>query len=82
MLTPRFDDVFIFDFFSDSPADEKTWRVVSGCLGEPEHRPSGEEEAAELAAPRPEPFDMRKHSLLCDELKMLYTAQGLESLIT
>ena len=29
----EFDDVFIFDFFEDSPADERTWRVVTGCDG-------------------------------------------------
>ena len=27
----EFDDVFLFNFFADSPADERTWRVITGA---------------------------------------------------
>lgn len=74
----EFDDVFIFNFFADSPADEKTWNVVtdhwqqsSGSQADASH---GEEENTLLTPPRPVTFDPKKHALLNDELKMLYTA--------
>ena len=28
----QFDDVFIYDFFADSPSEERTWRVVTSCF--------------------------------------------------
>ena len=81
----EFDDVFIFDFFEDSPADERTWRVVTGCDGSGTAAAGGsgggdatDEEAAWAAqiggAPRAEAFDRQRHALLNEELKMLYTA--------
>ena len=82
----EFDDVFVVDFFEDSPADERTWRVVTGCW---EARPTPAEAAAgahasaahqavqdgaALGFDRPtrgaEPFDAVRHSLLNEELKM------------
>ena len=70
----EFDDVFIFDFFEDSPADERTARVQS-----PAARGSGaaaaraargdatDDEAAWAAhevrgAPRAEAFDRQRHA--------------------
>ena len=77
----EFDDVFIFDFFEDSPADERTWRVVTGCDGSGTAAATGggggdatDEEAAWAAqiggAPRAEAFDRQRHALLNEELKM------------
>ena len=43
----EFDDVFVVDFFEDSPADERTWRVVTGCW---EARPTSTEAGAPPAA--------------------------------
>ena len=84
----EFDDVFIFDFFADSPADARTWRVVTACHEEELARNGqagrvvsggssvvgGAVGVEGEAAPRAEHFDARKHSLLNEELKMLYTA--------
>ena len=101
----EFDDVFLFNFFADSPADERTWRVITSswaksrdesstdtaATARERERASGRErcserasaadvadeaEGAELSieAPRPESFDRQRHSLLNEELKMLYTA--------
>ena len=105
----EFDDVFLFNFFADSPADERTWRVITSswarsrdesstsCLKRSRDESStdtaaaarercserasaaevaDEAEGAELSieAPRPESFDRQRHSLLNEELKMLYTA--------
>jgi len=44
----EFDDVFVVDFFEDSPADERTWRVVTGCW---EARPAPAEAGAGGAPP-------------------------------
>ena len=103
----EFDDVFLFNFFADSPADERTWRVITGtwqkqqaaakeaeareAAGRPpsalpadrtvrasegeEGRECGDDEKElTIDAPRPEAFDRQRHSLLNEELKMLYTA--------
>ena len=99
----EFDDVFLFNFFADSPADERTWRVLTsvrsngskeGSGGQAGHEtgsshrtaphkkadPNAADAATDadaeltIQAPRPEPFDRQKHSLLNEELKMLYTA--------
>ena len=93
----EFDEVFIFDFFNDSPADEKTWRVLTGCIaneaasrGAPRQGSGGggappagtgkedarADPAASLPIPMPRPVEFNKaiHSLLNEELKMLYTA--------
>ena len=72
----EFDDVFIFDFFSDSPADERTWRVVTGCLDRKLSSASGSGDGSGSGGGgrAAEPFDAAKHSLLNEELKMFYTA--------
>ena len=82
----EFDDVFLYNFFTDSPADERTWRVVTGLwerdlavAGQAQDtgraaRASHDEPELTMAAPRPETFDRQRHSLLNEELKMLYTA--------
>eukprot|EP00965_Chrysotila_dentata_P071131 2350722-Pleurochrysis_carterae.AAC.1 len=64
----EFDDVFIFDFFADSPADEKTWRVVTSILLQQQEASMqsevhGEKQAIAKTAPRAEAFDKQKHSL-------------------
>lgn len=71
----EFDEVFIFDFFADSPADEKTWRVITSCLAR--DSPGSnllEDSSIPIPAPRPVTFNKDAHSLLNEELKMLYTA--------
>ena len=95
----EFDDVFLFNFFADSPADDRTWRVITSSWARSRDESStdtaaaarerercgerasvaevaDEAEGAELSieAPRPESFDRQRHSLLNEELKMLYTA--------
>lgn len=92
----EFDEVFVFDFFADSPADEKTWRVITSCLErqqrEMQRQPrgsnsddtgdarlsrtsdDGEARTEMLQAPRAVDFNKGAHSLLNEELKMLYTA--------
>ena len=80
----EFDEVFIFDFFADSPADEKTWRVITSCLQQQQHQAGtstgaeavGRSRLAETVIPPPRPVEFAKaaHSLLNEELKMLYTA--------
>jgi len=62
----EFDDVCIFEFFSDSPAD-KEWHVLYSLL-DPSLLPHG----AELR--RMENFDPHIHLLMMEELKMLYVS--------
>lgn len=81
--------VFLVNFFADSPADERTWRVITGLWEREQQRAAGasggaaggrgarashDEPELTVEAPRPEAFDRQKHSLLNEELKMLYTA--------
>ncbi|KAK9807285.1 hypothetical protein WJX73_007725 [Symbiochloris irregularis] len=79
----EFDDVFLVDFFKDSPASAE-WRVLSGYLQELQEKngvlPTGlplqevdvnESDEGHL---RPLAFDARAHVLLSEELKHLYTA--------
>jgi hypothetical protein len=54
----EFDDVLIYNFFSQSPASAEAWQFVSGL---PEYK---RERENQLIA----------HPLLCIELKMLYVA--------
>ena len=97
----EFDDVFLFNFFADSPADERTWRVITGMWAKEQskeqHSKQHERERSKghskgegggeaaggggskyqeltIEPPRPESFDRQRHSLLNEELKMLYTA--------
>ncbi|GAQ79821.1 tRNA-splicing endonuclease positive effector [Klebsormidium nitens] len=65
----EFQDVLVYNFFSDSPLGVK-WRVVYNYLNNV--RPSSahsEFPSPELACP---PFDPVRHHLLCSELKQLY----------
>lgn len=60
-------DVLLYNFFSDSPLHNK-WRVIYGFL---------QEEVACSSQTRSQPsgfpsFDVKKHNLLCSELKQLY----------
>ena len=71
----EFDDVFIYNFFADSPADEKTWRVVTSWW---EQHASQQQQVGrddlEIPAPRAVPFNKGSHGILEEELKQLYTA--------
>ena len=68
----EFDDVFIYNFFADSPADERTWRVITSWW---EERCPGVRGSAELGPQlRAVAFDREKHGILEEELKQLYTA--------
>lgn len=72
----EFDDVFLYNFFADSPADEKTLRVVTWWW-EAVQRPdmtSLDRAALVIPPPRPQVFDRAKHGILEEELKQLYTA--------
>lgn len=74
----EFDDVFIYNFFTDSPADEKAWRVLTGWWEQQHATEDGvtSKSAASLAipAPRSVPFSKERHGILEEELKQLYTA--------
>jgi len=83
----EFDDVFLVDFFHDSPA-ESEWRVLTSFIEEiendeaaPKKLPSGktlkevpEDPRLPQGALRTLQFEESKHVLLCEELKHLYTA--------
>ena len=72
----EFDDVFIYNFFADSPADEKTWRVITGWWEGQRDKSEVEPGIEQLAipAPRPVAFSKERHGILEEELKQLYTA--------
>lgn len=81
----EFDDVLIYDFFSDSPAGD-LWRVVqnyseddiAAYYADATVAASGVQkydwESPLLTETRPLDFDESKHKILETELKMLYTA--------
>lgn len=77
----EFSDVFIVNFFSDSPVRDQ-WRLLNNhlqLLEDELHFPHTKETHAALAA-RDEtmnqtiPWDAKKAELLAEELKHLYTA--------
>ncbi|GMH41224.1 hypothetical protein BSKO_09134 [Bryopsis sp. KO-2023] len=81
----EFDDVFIVDFFKDSPALGREWRVLMSYLKDKEKQKKAEGDAlTDFDASkldkesqgylRCEKFDSNRHILLCEELKHLYTA--------
>ncbi|KAH9949530.1 hypothetical protein B0H21DRAFT_881892 [Amylocystis lapponica] len=57
----EFDDVLLYNFFEDSPANASQWRVVLSSLPED----------AGVKAPQYKELD---HSIICQELKFLYVA--------
>lgn len=75
----EFDDVFLFNFFEDSPAAAE-WRVVTHYLEREGQRLGMSRDAeplrtaAQKSAPRPLKFDERTHAILSEEWKQLYTA--------
>ncbi|XP_070564881.1 TPR and ankyrin repeat-containing protein 1-like isoform X1 [Ptychodera flava] len=84
----EFDDVLLYNFFKDSPA-QKEWRVVTTYLQQlTENFKDGLARSSEkncveidlvddheqINAPRPLQFDPDKHKVLNSELKYLYTA--------
>ena len=64
--------MFIYNFFADSPADEKTWRVVTSWW---EQHASQQQlvgrDDLEIPAPRAVPFNKGSHGILEEELKQL-----------
>ncbi|XP_038048876.1 TPR and ankyrin repeat-containing protein 1-like [Patiria miniata] len=82
----EFDDVLLYNFFKDSPAD-KEWRVITDYLNEliAEQRNRAEDQQEGLkeidvetltgtVRPRPLKFNPDEHKVLNSELKYLYTA--------
>lgn len=77
----EFSDVFIVNFFSDSPVRDQ-WRLLNTHLEELEEKlyfPQTAETHAALAARNETmnqsiPFEAKKAELLAEELKHLYTA--------
>ncbi|XP_038048886.1 TPR and ankyrin repeat-containing protein 1-like [Patiria miniata] len=82
----EFDDVLLYNFFKDSPAD-KEWRVITDYLNEliAEQRNRSEDQQEGLkeidvetltgtVRPRPLKFNPDEHKVLNSELKYLYTA--------
>ncbi|PBK59143.1 hypothetical protein ARMSODRAFT_1027641 [Armillaria solidipes] len=61
----EFNDVLLYNFFADSPADPAQWRVVLNAI----------EESKQDSRNRPPPrFDHVRHASICNELKSLYVA--------
>ena len=73
----EFDDVFLYNFFSDSPAGNE-WRVVTSYLEKEKSRLVRQGmtplRTSQRQHARPLKFDERAHALLGEELKQLYTA--------
>ncbi|XP_051878840.1 TPR and ankyrin repeat-containing protein 1-like isoform X2 [Pristis pectinata] len=74
----EFDDVLLYNFFTDSEAD-KEWRVISSFQPPPHSKVNREvllEQPLDDAVPqiRPLEFNSERHKLLNCELKQLYTA--------
>ncbi|KAK9842411.1 hypothetical protein WJX84_005751 [Apatococcus fuscideae] len=69
----EFDDVFLLDFFADSPANTE-WRVLLTYLEEMVPQGATEVDMEAEADLRPLRFDPLRHGMLCEELKHLYTA--------
>ena len=70
----EFDDVCIFDFFSDSPK-ECAWLVINSLDGEAGTAASTSSDGCRSVAAdgtRSIAFDINKHQVLCEELKSLY----------
>jgi len=61
----EFDDVLIFDFFSDSTVTHNQWRVVLNAM------PKHEDGCSDTPAPA---FDSIRHAGVCADLKSLYVA--------
>lgn len=71
----EFDDVLIYNFFTDSLVDEKGWRVVTSYLEMPGNKKQIEN-MQPLSGPQPrsKAFNPTLHKSLNAELKYLYTA--------
>ncbi|KAK0232752.1 hypothetical protein IW262DRAFT_1259998, partial [Armillaria fumosa] len=59
----EFNDVLLYNFFADSPAEPAQWRVVLNAI----------EESKQDFRPPPR-FDHVRHASICNELKSLYVA--------
>ncbi|KAK0197996.1 hypothetical protein F5146DRAFT_1130943 [Armillaria mellea] len=60
----EFNDVLLYNFFSDSPAGLSQWRVVLNAVEESKRDPKN---------PAPQ-FDHIRHASICNELRSLYVA--------
>ncbi|XP_048451512.1 TPR and ankyrin repeat-containing protein 1 isoform X2 [Rhincodon typus] len=74
----EFDDVLLYNFFTDSEAD-KEWRVISSFQPSPQskdkYKPVLEQPIDDIVSQsRPLEFNVELHKLLNCELKQLYTA--------
>ncbi|XP_072908202.1 TPR and ankyrin repeat-containing protein 1-like isoform X2 [Hemitrygon akajei] len=74
----EFDDVLLYNFFTDSEAD-KEWRVISSFQPSPQSKGHQEVLLAQslddiVPQSRPLAFNSERHKLLNCELKQLYTA--------
>lgn len=74
----EFEDVFLYNFFADTPLDEKQWRIISR-LSRTETRSNSstfslDASEADILTIQMSNFDPAKYSLLCSELKQLYVA--------
>jgi hypothetical protein len=72
----EFDDILLYNFFRDSKASSEDWRAVSGLFEQllEEGRVKARQMPGDYRPPRPIPFQMEAHRILCSELKYLYTA--------
>ncbi|KAK0506583.1 hypothetical protein EDD18DRAFT_36674 [Armillaria luteobubalina] len=61
----EFNDVLLYDFFADSPAEPAQWRVVLNAI---------EESKQDFRSWPPPRFDHVRHASICNELKSLYVA--------
>jgi len=70
----EFDDVFVFNFFADSPAGDREWRTMYGKMGSMGCNMDGISYSTTGVKKREQAFDATEHSILLAELKHLYTA--------
>lgn len=71
----EFDDVLLYNFFTDSLVDEKGWRVITSYLEKHEDCIENSTKVPGcLTVPRSCTFDEKQHKSLNSELKYLYTA--------
>ena len=68
----EFDDVFLFNFFTDSPATEDEWRAINSYTHSTAE--AGATVAAELRIVRNFAENRSTYTCICEELKQLYTA--------
>ena len=73
LIVLQFEDVFLFNFFSDSSCDNE-WRVLTQHMVDSGYDLNQVAHSAAGVASRPLQFEPNKHLGLLSELKHLYTA--------